>query len=300
MFVRSWNWFHENTAGRALFLRWFHGGGLSAEGINVALRHLTAFEPADRVSMVRSVAESPRFGSTEEGISVFNAIGRQLGAWCFWWSSDVSRVLLRAWCAATSRPAALGQRRFWRTLLDGCSWSLQHALGEAEKVDLDPALIEAAIERYVELATLVWSAWPAPQDGDRNAIAWALLSPLERDFGGPVRDWGKQLRPILLTILRSAGHADVSAALLGIQWARLDRQTLIEVAEVLIYRLRTESNADISFDLVPALEAVGVLRALPLAMAFRAQDCLEFIGQTFPRATVAANRVESRIRSEQS
>jgi hypothetical protein len=210
-----------------------------------------------------------------------------------WLPDSAARNLLLRWRA--ERPGLLADNGVWRALLDGFSWSLQHELREASTVE-DGTLREAAIERYASLATVSWQAWPPPAEADHVAIAWALLSPLESDFEGPARSWSYTLRPLLLSILTGARHVDLFAALHGLEWSRLDEETLVAAVEVMVERAqRSGEDPQVVLDLIEALERAGSLRTLPVSTAYKVLDGLQTLGGQFPRATTAAGSVEQRI-----
>jgi hypothetical protein len=124
-----------------------------------------------------------------------------------------------------------------------------------------------------------------------------LLSPLESDFEGPARPWSHTLRPLLLSIVTGARRVDLIAALPELEWSRLDEETLVVAVDAMVERAqRAEEDPQVVFELIEALEKAGSLRTLPVSTAYKVLDCLQTLGSQFPRATVAANSVERRIR----
>jgi hypothetical protein len=105
---------------------------------------------------------------------------------------------------------------------------------------------------------------------------------------------------LLLAILEAADRVDLSAALQGLVWSQLDRETLTAATRALIERTRSDEEAQLLMDLIDNLAEIGTIRTLPLANAYEVLDRLQALGRTLPRATRAATRVERRIRLEES
>lgn len=295
--VRPWNWLAEQGGGRALFLDWFEHH-LHAKALEWAVERLRYLELPLRLRLIEGVLGRlvPNDVNTH---SFVNVVGRTLASLCFWLPADDPRQLWRRLRDAQPRPSALNDRRSWRSFVDGFAWSLANDLGHVDEA-ADQGLRNAAMGRYVGLATEAWRCWPRAEQDDRSAIAWALLSPLQRDYDGPKRAWSEELQELLLSVIKDADHIDIAAAFQTFMWANVDSNTLVHAAHALTDRAKRTTEAAQSIVLIDILEEVGVLRALPLIDAHKILDCLQAMGRTLPRATAAAARLERRIRLEES
>jgi hypothetical protein len=297
IFVRDWHLSRPDSPGRELFQRWFKDS-LRAKGLEHALDHLPYFDLNTRLELVTHVIETiGRLSLADPHVrELANSVGGVLAAWCMWITAPAARDVFDRWRA--ERPGLLADDGVWRALLDGFSWSLVQALGEAHTVK-DDVLRDAGIERFASLANAAWQAWPPPAEADHSAIAWALLSPLESDFEGPAKSWSYTLRSLLLSILMGAHRVDLLAALPGLEWNRLDGETLVAAVNAMIERAqRSGEDSQIVRGLIEALEKAGSVRTLPLSTVYKVLDALQTLGGQFPRATTAAGRVEQRIRFE--
>jgi hypothetical protein len=79
----------------------------------------------------------------------------------------------------------------------------------------------------------------------------------------------------------------------------MDRETVIQSAQALITRALKEKDTFLLPDLIDNLAEIGTQPQLPLAHAYKVLDCLQVLGKLSPRATVAATRVERRIRLQE-
>ena len=99
--------------------------------------------------------------------------------------------------------------------------------------------------------------------------------------------------------MSTAGHSDLTACLLGFVWHKCERETLIEATRAILDRLEGAPDGLVQYELIEAAESLGVVPLLPLEHAYRCLDVLERLGAMLPRATIAAVKVEERIRLEQ-
>ncbi len=297
--VRPWHWYQDAQA-QALVVHWFREV-FRDEGLSSSLQ---AIDPSRRVSeLLELLSRNDRLDPDNAAVQPFlHDAGIFLAQYIEYESDGGALRRLREWCEAADRPGVLAGVKAWEQLTSAMMWWFERAIAE----DWLAAHRKFGLRnRFLELAPLVWRAWPrGPGRSANGSISHSLFRPLHRDSrkSGDAA-WGTPLAALLIEVVRDGDDDDVSAAIYDLDIDAFTTNELSALAEVSGSRLervvREPTRTTAPHGIGELVADLCASARTPLAAAKMALDALNRASDTFLYLGKEASRAEDALRTRE-